>query len=275
MTECKYRPLIGVPACIKELDSQQFHTVGDKYVRALAVSAEALPVMIPSLEMLVHSPDLIDRLDGLMLTGSPSNVHPSRYNQDPTSKHEPFDEWRDATVFPLIREALDRGLPLLAICRGFQELNVALGGSLHARVHELPDRMDHRRPQHPDLDVQYGVKHSIALKEGGAIAALAGCSELEINSLHWQAIDRLADGLVAEAHAPDGTIEAVRVKNATSFALGVQWHPEYKSWENPFSRRLFAAFGDAARARAAGTQAGHDKASDKDAEPARLANFRA
>ncbi len=248
MTKSDLKPLIGVPACMKAADGQAFHTVGDKYVRALAVSAGAMPVMIPSLEDLTDIPGLLARLDGLMLTGSPSNVHPDHYGQVHSPAHEPYDAERDSVTLPLIPAALAAGLPLLAICRGFQELNVALGGTLHARVHELPGREDHRRPQHDDMDVQYGERHSIALTPGGQLAALAGAETLMVNSLHWQALDRLAPDLTVEATAPDGTLEAVSVTAAKAFALGVQWHPEYKSWENPFSQRLFEAFGAAARA---------------------------
>jgi len=247
MKEHDPAPLIVVPACVKDIDNQPFHTVGDKYVRAIAVSARGLPVMLPSLEELIDLPELVSRLDGFMLTGSPSNVHPDRYGQPATPEAEPYDQRRDATILPLIEEILAQDVPLLAICRGFQELNVALGGTLHARVHELPDRLDHRRPQHEDPDVQYGDNHMVHFTPGGAFAEIAGGTDLMINSLHWQALDRVAERLEIEGTAPDGTIEAVRVKDAKGFALGVQWHPEYKSWENPFSTKLFSAFGEAAR----------------------------
>lgn len=243
-------PLIGVTACVKPIDDTPFHSVGDKYVRAVAVSAGGAPMVIPSLEALIEVAGLVTCLDGLMLTGSPSNVHPSLYGQAPTPEAEPHDPERDGTALPLIHAALEHGVPLLAICRGFQELNVALGGSLHARVHEMPGRMDHRRPQHPDLDVQYGPKHEVTFRADSPFARLAGSREARVNSLHNQGLDRVAEGLEIEGEAPDGTVEAVSVKNAKAFALGVQWHPEYKSWENAFSARLFAAFGDAARQRA-------------------------
>ena len=250
------RPLVGLPTCVMEINGQPFHVVGDKYVQAVARAAEAEPYLISSLGGFFDLPALVQRLDGLMLTGSPSNVHPSRYATPATPEHEPHDTARDETTLPLIHEALGQGLPLLAICRGMQELNVALGGSLHARVHELPERMDHRRPRHDDLDVQYGPRHGVALIPGGAFEALAGSREITVNSLHWQAIDRIAEGLKSEAVASDGTIEAVSVKDARAFALGVQWHPEYHPFENPFSVKLFAAFGRAARRRAQDRAAG-------------------
>jgi len=250
MNETKLKPAIGVPACVKPLENSPFHCVGDKYLRAVVVAAHGIPLVIPAFGEVFDLPDLVERLDGLMLTGSPSNVHPARYDTEPSAEAEPYDIERDAMTLPLIRHALEAGLPLFAICRGIQELNVALGGTLHARVHEVPDRMDHRRPQHEDLDVQYGPKHEIALTPEGELAQLLGAGTLTVNSLHNQAIDRLAGELAVEAVAPDGTVEAVRVVSARNFALGVQWHPEYKVMENPASVRLFEAFGTACRARA-------------------------
>lgn len=243
------KPLIGLPACVKPQGGQDYHTIGDKYVRAVALASEGIPVMVPSLGPLLDPHAIVERLDGLVLTGSPSNVHPSRYGHPATPEHEPHDEARDATTLPLIEAALDAGLPLFAICRGHQELNVVLGGTLHPRVHEMAGRIDHRRPQHDDLDVQYGKRHEIRLDPEGLLATITGSSEIEVNSLHWQAIDRLADGLAVEATAPDGTIEAVRVAGARGFALGVQWHPEYKVLDDPVSTAIFRAFGRAARER--------------------------
>jgi putative glutamine amidotransferase len=250
MPEATFKPVIGVPACVKQVGNSPFHSVGDKYLRAVVEAAHAIPMVIPAFGEAFDPPDLIERLDGLMLTGSPSNVHPTHYDTEPSPEAEPHDTERDATTLPLIRHALAAGLPLFAICRGIQELNVALGGTLHARVHELPDRMDHRRPRHQDPDVQYGPKHEIALTPGGALARLLDTETLMVNSLHDQALDRLAGDLTVEAVAPDGIIEAVRVAGARAFALGVQWHPEYKVLENPASLRLFEAFGAACRARA-------------------------
>jgi putative glutamine amidotransferase len=252
MSERRSRPLVGVPACVRTRDGLGFHEAGDKYVRAVAEAAGAQPLIIPSLGALTDIPELVRQLDGVMMTGSPSNVHPERYGRAASPEAEPYDEVRDATTLPLILEALRQGLPLFAICRGFQELNVALGGTLHARIHEVPGRHDHRRPQAPDLAAQYGPRHKVTFVEGGAFATLLGTTELEVNSLHWQGIDRLADGLAAEGSAEDGTLEAVRVKAARSFALGVQWHPEFAVMApaNAANRALFTAFGAAAAARA-------------------------
>ena len=245
------KPLIGLPTCNRIIEGMPYHTVGDKYLRAVAEAADGVPLAIPAFDDVLDLPDLVTRLDGLLLTGSPSNVLPSHYNAPATPEAGPHDPHRDATTLPLIRAALEGGLPLLAICRGMQELNVALGGTLHARVHEVPGRDDHRRPKHEDLSVQYGPRHSVRLSASGAMARLAGGETIMVNSLHGQAIDRLAPDLTVEAVAPDGTIEAVTVSTARAFAVGVQWHPEYRPLDDAFSTRLFAAFGAAARTRAA------------------------
>lgn len=250
MSQATATPVIGVPACIRAIQGNPFHSVQDKYLRAVVEAAGGMPLVIPAAGEAVDLRRLVALLDGLMLTGSPSNVHPTHYGRDPHPEAEPHDMERDATTLPLIRLALEAGLPLFAICRGFQELNVALGGTLHARVHELPGRRDHRRVKDDDLDVQYGPRHPIHLTPGGALERLLGSPEVVVNSLHGQGLDRIAERLAIEAVADDGTIEAVSVKDAPAFALGVQWHPEYKPLENPISVKLFSAFGDAARGRA-------------------------
>lgn len=241
-------PLVGLPADTFLRGEHVFHGVGDKYVRSVALAAGVLPVMIPSLGDVLSLKDLLSRLDGVMMTGSVSNVHPSHYGHPPDQRAEPHDDARDATTLDLIRMTLDLGLPLFVICRGIQELNVALGGTLLSEVQDLPGRLDHREIKHDDMDTRYEPRHKIALASGGMLESLLGSREIEVNSLHRQAIDRLAPGLRVEATAPDGTIEAVSVSGARSFALGVQWHPEYKVMDNPDSVKIFAAFGDAVRA---------------------------
>ena len=254
------RPLIGLPACSLEMDGMSHHRIGDKYVRAVAEAAGGLPLVFPALEAMLDHGSLLERLDGLMFTGSPSNVHPSHYGEPHHERAAPFDEARDRTTLPLFRAAIASGLPVLAICRGFQELNVAYGGTLHARLQEVPGRSDHRRPRDVDVPAQYAQRHPVTLTAGGIFEALAGRSEIQVNSLHGQGIDRLAEGLMAEATAPDGTIEAVSVREAPGFALGVQWHPEYRPLDDAFSTKLFRAFGDAARNYAA---ARHQEVTDK------------
>jgi putative glutamine amidotransferase len=240
-------PLIGIPVDVRRLDDQPFHVVGEKYITAIADAAGGLPLLIPALGHRLDLTDLVGRLDGLLFTGSPSNVAVHHYGGQPDRPDSPQDPGRDAVTLPLIRAALDAGLPIFCICRGFQELNVALGGTLHTHVHDQPDRMDHRAPTGA-YDERYLPRHPVKLVPGGAFARILGTTEIEVNSLHWQGVDRLADNLIVEGSAPDGTIEAVQVRNARNFALAVQWHPEYRVQESPSAMALFRAFGDAARA---------------------------
>ena len=242
------RPLVGIPACIKPIGAHDFHVIGRKYVDAVALAAQCTPLLLPALGERQDLAQLLDLLDGVMLTGSASMVAPARYGQMPRDPDILLDTERDATTFPLIQAALERGLPLLAICRGFQELNVALGGTLLQAVHDTPGRLDHREPKDAPLDVQYGPAHPVTIAPDGCLAGiLDAAGEISVNSIHQQGIDRLAPTLVAEAQAPDGQIEAVSVRDARGFALAVQWHPEWKVLENPDSLRIFRAFGDACR----------------------------
>lgn len=251
MTLDSSAPLIGIPVDVRRLDDQPFHVVGEKYITAVSDAAGAVPMLIPALGHRFDLEDLVGRLDGLMLTGSPSNVAVHHYGGPPDRPDSPQDPARDAITLPLIKTALGAGLPLFCICRGFQELNVALGGTLVTHVHVQAGREDHRAPQ-GSFDERYAPRHKVQLTPGGTMARLLGTTEIAVNSLHWQGIDRLAEGLTVEGCAPDGTIEAVQVKNARGFALGVQWHPEYKATENPVSTALFRAFGEAARTYAQG-----------------------
>jgi putative glutamine amidotransferase len=244
-------PLIGIPVDVRRLDDQPFHAVGEKYITAIADAAGGLPLLIPALGHRFDLPDLVGRLDGLLFTGSPSNVAVHHYGGQPDRPDSPQDPARDAITLPLLRAALEAGLPIFCICRGFQELNVALGGTLHTHVHHQPERLDHRAPP-GTYDQRYLPRHAVKLVPGGVFARILGTTEIEVNSLHWQGVDRLASDLIVEGTAPDGTIEAVQVRNARNFALAVQWHPEYRVLENPSSMALFRTFGNAARALAQG-----------------------
>lgn len=240
-------PLILVPADVRPSDGYVWHAAPETYLAALARSFGAIPLILPSLADALDFDALLERVDGVLLTGSRSNVHPSHYGTEPTPKAEPHDPRRDAVTLPLIAAALRRGVPLFAICRGMQELNVALGGTLVAEVVEEPGRKDHRAPASNDPDVRFAISHEVAIAPGGLLAGILGTGTVRVNSLHRQAIGRLAAGLVVEATAPDGTIEAVSVRDAAGFALAVQWHPEYWIGTDPLSQRLFAAFGEAVR----------------------------
>jgi putative glutamine amidotransferase len=245
-----HMPLVGIPTCLRTVKERCFHGVNEKYLNAVIDAAKCLPVLIPAVGSKVDVRALLDRLDGLLLTGSPSNVHPSHYGAEPSHPEILHDPERDATTLPLIREAARRDLPILAICRGIQELNVALGGTLHQRVHEIPGRLNHRSPK-DSPDGPYGPAHSVALTTGGLLASLTAAAEVMVNSLHSQGIDRPAPRLRVEAVAPDGQIGAVSLPQAR-FVVGVQWHPEYKALENPFSSALFSAFAQACGAASAG-----------------------
>ena len=227
-----------------------FHMVGEKYARAVMDAAGAVPLLIPSLAEELGFDELLTRLDGLLFTGSPSNVEPQHYQGPPSEPGTLHDPARDATTLPLIRKAVQSGLPVLGICRGFQEMNVAFGGTLHQKLHQVPGNLDHRDDTTQPLEVQYGPAHDVSLEPGGVLHALSGADRIRVNSLHNQGIDQLGAALAVEARAPDGVIEAFRVRDARRFALAVQWHPEWKVMANPFSRALFAAFGQASRERA-------------------------
>jgi putative glutamine amidotransferase len=241
-------PIVGIPACARLVVHEQLrHDAPARYAAAVLSGAGAVPVMIPP--MGEASLAVLDRLDGLLLSGSPSNVHPSHYAGGDSLTPEQHDLERDATTLRLIPEALARGLPLLAICRGIQELNVALGGTLHQRLHEVPGRMDHR-PGPGTIEEKYAPRHLVFLS--GELARIVGSGKILVNSLHGQAIDQPAPGLAVEAMAPDGTIEAVRVERARGWAFGVQWHPEWRCTDDSASLALFRAFGAACVAYRAG-----------------------
>ena len=243
-------PLIGIPADRRIVGAHPFHMVGEKYARALLDASGAAPLLIPSLAEELRFEELLERLDGLLFTGSPSNVEPHHYQGEASAPGTLHDPARDATTLPLIRKAVESGVPIFGICRGFQEMNVAFGGTLHQKLHEVPGHLDHRDDESQPLEVQYGPAHDVTLEPGGVLRALADRDSIRVNSLHSQGIARLGKGLAIEARAPDGVVEAFRVRDARRFALAVQWHPEWRVMSNSFSRALFAAFGKAASERA-------------------------
>ena len=228
------------------VSNHPFHMAGEKYMNALRGGADALPLLIPSLDPPLAPRDILANVAGLMFTGSPSNVSPSHYGGPNPRRGVKQDKRRDATALPLIRAAIAAGKPVLCICRGFQELNVALGGTLHQHVHEVKGRLDHREDLTAPLDDQYGPAHKVTVAEGGLLARIVSARVFDVNSLHNQGIDKLAPPLHADAVAPDGQIEAVSLPG-TGFVLGTQWHPEWRWDENEVSRAIFAAFGAALR----------------------------
>jgi putative glutamine amidotransferase len=238
------KPVVLVPACNRGLGHHPFHIAGKKYIDAVRL-AGCQPLVVPSASL----DELLALADGLLLTGSPSNVHPSHFDEGVHNPDLPLDTARDAWTLPLIPKALALGVPLLAICRGSQETNVALGGSLHQAVQEVAGFKDHRADDSAAVEVQYAASHSVEVEPGGLLARVLDRSRFHVNSLHGQAVNRLAPGLVVEARSPDGVIEAFSQPEAPAFNLGVQWHPEWLAQDNPISMQLLAAFGAACRER--------------------------
>ncbi len=253
------KPLIGISCCTKAFGQYGMvnHAASDTYVRAVDQVVDGVPVLVPANGDAADIETLLARLDGIILTGSRSNVQPGLYGGPPHPADVPEDARRDAVTLRLIRAAVAAGVPVLAICRGLQELNVALGGTLHQRLQDLPGRLDHSTPLHPNPRVRQGKAHALSVVPGGWLhgvvrAGLAGASSIAVNSLHNQGINGLAPGLAVEGTAPDGTIEAVRLPGARALTVGVQWHPEYDFSGDAVSRGIFAAFGEAVRGQAQG-----------------------
>lgn len=234
----------------EEGDQTPFLVLGDKYARAVKLGANAQPVLFPLAEA-EQIPALLRVVDGVLLTGSPSNVHPSHFDQDVADPSLPLDPQRDALTLALVRACVASGVPLLGICRGFQEINVALGGSLEQTVHARAGQLDHRAPVGVSVDEAYGPAHEVRFVPGSAFAQWAGGDTARVNSLHGQGIARLATGLRALGHAPDGLVEALEIEGAQTFAYAVQWHPEWRCLDNPFYSAILGAFGQACKRRQA------------------------
>ncbi|MDG1015889.1 MAG: gamma-glutamyl-gamma-aminobutyrate hydrolase family protein [Woeseiaceae bacterium] len=241
------KPVIAVPACRRFMGIHPFHMVGEKYITALKDATEGLPWMIPAINDDGILDAVLAKVDGLFLTGSYSDIEPHHYQGKPSRSGTLHDPERDATVFSVTQKALDMGIPIFAVCRGFQELNVLLGGTLHQQIHEVEGFFDHRENKSDPIEKQYGPAHKILLKEGSLLSNLTGQEMAIVNSLHGQGIDQIAPGLDIEAVAEDGVIEAFKVRESISFAYAVQWHPEWQVMENPLSLALFRAFGEACR----------------------------
>lgn len=244
------QPIVAVSTDTRGFDNYTWHAAPQQYLEAALTGAGVFPVLVPSFGERLDLDQLLASVDGVMLTGSKSNVDPKLYGGEATEANGPYDPQRDATTLPLIRKAIDYGVPLLAICRGIQELNVALGGTLATEIQEREGSLDHRAPVSEDQDVRFGIRQTVSIKPGSCLAEVFGPGEISVNSVHRQAIDRPGSRLQIEAVAEDGTIEAVSVKDARAFAVGVQWHPEYWVHSDNNSAKIFRAFGDAARAHA-------------------------
>lgn len=244
------KPLIGITADRTTTGHHPSHVVGEKYIAAIVDGSQALALLLPALGERQSTEDVLASVDGLFFTGSYSNLEPHRYGGKPCAPDTLHDAARDATTLPLMRAAIAAGVPVLAVCRGLQEMNVVFGGTLHQSVHAVAGFSDHRENKLESLDLQYAPSHTVTLTQGGLLQRLAGgAKEVRVNSLHDQGIEQLGMGLVVEATAPDGLIEAVSVSGARAFALGVQWHPEWKHASDLLSTAIFRAFGNACRER--------------------------
>lgn len=243
------RPVVGIIGNSHEMDGRyQVHAVGHMNSDAVARVAGCLPLIVPTDPRFVSVDELLTLCDGFLLTGGRPNVHPSEYGEEETPAHGAFDRGRDAVTLPLVRACVDRGQPFLGICRGFQEVNVAMGGTLYPEIRDLPGRMNHRMPPEGTLEEKFALRHPVQFREGGVFHQLFGASEVMTNTLHGQGIARPGARIVIDGTAPDGTPEAIYVKDAPGFTLSVQWHPEWQAGEDPVSRPLFQAFGRAVAA---------------------------
>lgn len=241
-----HKPLVAVTTDIKKFDDYVWHATPEQYLKAAIAVSGVLPVQVPSFGDEIDLDSLLSKVDGVLITGARSNVHPKLYGIEAAKKYEPFDERRDATSLPLIRKALEKGVPLLAICRGIQELNVALDGTLETEIQNKTGNMDHRGHGNTP-DEKFAISHEVSLKPGSCLAEMLGVSSMKVNSVHRQGLATLSPRLQVEAIADDGTVEAVSVIGATGFAIGVQWHPEYWVTSDNNSRLIFEAFGAAVR----------------------------
>ncbi|MFO7528702.1 MAG: gamma-glutamyl-gamma-aminobutyrate hydrolase family protein [Marinobacter sp.] len=248
MMNLSRKPLVGVISDTQTIDPHVSHTAGDKYVSALAQASGVAPVILPSLLPDVRVTDYLDRLDGIFLTGSYSMADPALYGESRIDLSYRYDARRDALAKALIEAVIASDLPLFGVCRGFQDINVALGGSLHQAVQDVPGLNDHREDRSVELPEQYTAAHRVDVVSGGLLERIVNCSFMNVNSLHSQGINRLGSGLSVEANAPDGLIEALSI-DSLSFGLAVQWHPEWEVMENQEQKLTFEAFGDACRAR--------------------------
>ncbi len=242
------RPVVGIIGNMTLLESSYpVHAGGTMNSEAVSAVSGCLPIIIPTDPRYVTVAELLDMCDGFLLTGGRPNVHPSEYGEDETPAHGAFDRNRDAITLPLVRACVERGQPVLGICRGFQEVNVALGGTLFPEIRDLPGRMNHRMPPDGSIEEKFALRHPVTFTPGGVFASLMGTDQVMTNTLHGQGIARAGTGVVVDGTAPDGTPEAIYVKDAPGFTLSVQWHPEWNACSDPVSRPLFAAFGQAAR----------------------------
>ncbi|MEM9474745.1 MAG: gamma-glutamyl-gamma-aminobutyrate hydrolase family protein [Pseudomonadota bacterium] len=254
------RPVVGIVG--------NAHLINDQYLvhggsamcsQAISDVTQAVPLIVPTCPDLVDLDDLMAACDGFLLTGGRPNVHPEEYGHAPTEAHGTFDRKRDAIALGLVKACIDSGQPILAVCRGFQEMNVAMGGTLHPEIRDLPGRMNHRMPPDGTIEEKFELRHDVHFTPGGVFARLMGSDVVRTNTLHGQGIEEAGERIIIDGRAEDTTPEAIYIDGAPGFALGVQWHAEYNAAGDPVSRKLFEAFGDALRAWAGGARPGRLK----------------
>ena len=252
------RPVVGIVGNQHLInDSYVIHGGGQMNSEAIARVTGATPLIVTSDPTLVSVVDLLEVCDGFLFTGGRPNVHPEEYGEEETEAHGAFDRSRDGLALPLIRALVERGQPFLGVCRGFQEVNVAMGGTLYPEIRDLPGRMNHRMPPDGTIEEKFALRHAVRFSEDGPFHRLLGETEVMTNTLHGQGIKQPGPRVMIDGHAPDGTPEAIYVKDAPGFTLSVQWHPEYRAWEDPVSKVLFGAFGDAVRDWHSGARPSH------------------
>lgn len=238
-------PIVGIICDYEMIGPHPFHIAGDKYIQAVVNGCKCIPILIPALADKLQVEQLLTTLDGILFTGGYSMVDPINYQPEPAKTGTKLDTQRDQSSLLLIKSAVAAEIPILGICRGFQEMNVAFAGSLHQQLHTVSGLIEHREDKKLELQQQYCAAHSINITKNGKLANILGTTKIDVNSLHTQGVDRLGQGLTIEAQADDGLIEAFSVNNTTSFAMAVQWHPEWQYQQNINSTKLFAAFGQA------------------------------
>ncbi|MFG6626136.1 gamma-glutamyl-gamma-aminobutyrate hydrolase family protein [Sulfitobacter sp. 1A12056] len=246
------RPVVGIIGNSYLLNDQYpVHAGGQMNTEAIAEVSGCLPLIVPSDPRFVLVEELLEVCDGFLLTGGRPNVHPEEYGEPETEAHGAFDRARDAVALALVRACVARGQPFLGLCRGFQEVNVAMGGSLYPEIRDLPGRMNHRMPPDGTIEEKFELRHDVSFTEGGVFHRVMGASKVLTNTLHGQGIKEPGPRVVIDGRADDGTPEAIYIKDAPGFTLAVQWHPEWNAANDPVSRPLFEHFGAAVRAWAA------------------------
>lgn len=246
------KPVVGVIGSSYEVEGRyRTQLTGESNLRAISDVANGLPLVFAGAPEITDINALFDVVDGIVLTGARANVHPTRFGVEPDEAYEPYDESRDEMALSVSQACVERGVPLFGICRGMQEMNVAFGGSLHPEIRDIPGRMNHRMPRldngeiHPDQNVLFADRHDVSFTPDGIFNRIYGRAKIRVNSLHGQGVLERGKRVAIEGVAEDSTVEAISIMDASTFALGIQWHAEFDPQTNPINKVLFEAFGKA------------------------------